>query len=497
MRFNKLFFISFVSFLSVFGGNCFADNIEESIEQAQALSRAFSHVAEKVMPSVVNISAVKNYQAQVQKFRSIPFNGNNRSIPLEEFFGEDFFDRLFPPNQVPFGQGQRDGSQTYKQQSGMGTGFVIDSDGHILTNNHVIEGADEIEVKTQDNHVYKAKIVGRDDSTDLAVLKIDTKEKLVPLSFGNSDQLKIGEWVVAVGNPFGLDHTITTGVVSAKGRSISPGSMMYEDYIQTDAAINPGNSGGPLVNLYGEVVGINSAIFSKSGGYMGIGFAIPINLAKSVVDSLTKNGKVVRGWLGVAIQNLTDDLANSFNFKGTEGALIGDVTPDGPAAKAGLKTEDIIVKFDNKDVKDVNQLRFMVAASSPNKTVEVEVFRDGRYKTFDVKLSELADPKVTTPVQQEDENVEDIGLNVQTLDSQLRKQLGINSKSGVVVTGVAPYSIAANAGIRPSDLIIKVAGKEVNTSQEFLNEIKKYSLSEGIRLVVETSGLKHFVVLRK
>lgn len=475
--------------------NVQAEDIDRSIEQAQALSQAFSHVAETVMPSVVNISAVQNVNAGVRTFRSVPFNGR-RVVPLEEFFGEEFFNQLFPDENFPQGRGTPPrGRQSYKQQSGMGTGFIIDDDGHILTNNHVIEGADEVEVKLHDNHIYKAEIVGADSGTDLAILKIKSDKKLTPLKLGDSDKLKIGEWVVAVGNPFGLEHTITTGVVSAKGRSISPGGMKYEDYIQTDAAINPGNSGGPLVNLYGEVVGINSAIFSKSGGYMGIGFAIPINLAKSVLESLAKNGKVVRGWLGVAIQNITEDLGASFNYSSTEGALIGDVTPDGPAEKAGLRSEDIIVKFNGKKIKDVNQLRLAVAATAPKSRVPVEVFRDGKIKTFKVKIEELQDGSTGT-WQQSRSSVSDLGLNVETLTPHLRRQLGFRTEGSVVVMSVTPYGVAANSGIQPWDVILKVAGKDVKSSQEFLAEIKKHNLSDGIRLVVETAGMKRFVLLK-
>ena len=454
-------------------------SLDQSLEQAQSLSRVFAHVAEVVNPSVVNISSVKTFKPRSPHGRPNPHD------PLRDFFGDDFFDRFFS-DRMP-----QEGS---KQMSGMGSGFIIDDKGHILTNNHVIADADEVMVKLNDNRTFKASVVGTDPSTDLAVIRINNANHLVPLKLGDSEKLRVGEWVVAAGNPFGLDHTITTGIVSAKGRSISPGGMKYEDFIQTDAAINPGNSGGPLVDLYGNVVGINTAIFSRSGGYMGIGFAIPINLAKSVIQSLVEHGKVVRGWLGVAIQDVTEELAQSFGYKSSEGALVGDVSKDGPAAEAGLKSGDIIVRYEGKPVKDVNQLRFAVAATAPGTTADVDVFRDGEVQTLKVKIGELKGKEEVRSA--EPTSAEHLGLKVQTLTPELKARLGLDTEGSVIVTEVTPFGIAANAGLQEKDVIIKVGGETVKTASQFLAEVKKHTLKDGVRLIVETEGMKRFIVLR-
>jgi len=456
-------------------------DIQQSIDQAQALSNAFTHVAALVTPSVVNISAVK--RAKPPQMRQMP--RGRQSDPFRDFFGEDFFEKFFSDRMPQEGQ---------KQMSGMGSGFIIDEQGHILTNDHVVSEADEVMVRLNDNRTFKAEVVGSDPGTDLAVIRIKNAGKLVPLKLGDSDKLRVGEWVVAVGNPFALDHTITTGIVSAKGRAITPGGMKYEDFIQTDAAITPGNSGGPLVNLYGEVVGINSAIFTRSGGYMGIGFAIPVNLAKTGLDSLLKHGHVGRGGLGVAIQDVTEQLAESFDFEGTEGALVGDVTKDGPAERAGIRSGDIIVQYDGKPVKDVNQLRFAVAATVPGSTVDVEVVRGGEKQTIKVKVGELKGKAEARP--DEDRSSEDLGLKVQTLTPELKGRLGIESAGSVIVTEVSPFSLAANAGLQENDIIVSVAGKQVESASEFLDEVKRHDLKKGVRQVVETGGMKRFIILR-
>lgn len=443
---------------------------------ARELSSAFEQVAKTVTPSVVNISSVTRSRAPSSRSRRAqqdPF-----FEPFKDFFGDDF-DRLF---QNPDGV-----------QQGLGTGVVVDAAGHILTNNHVVANADEVTVRLPNDKTYKAQVVGTDPRTDLAVIKIKEKN-LQAAALGNSDELKIGEWVVAAGNPFGLANTITAGIVSAKGRSLMGGGQ-FEDFIQTDAAINPGNSGGPLVNLKGEVVGINTAIFSRSGGYMGIGFAIPINMAKTVMESLIKQGKVVRGWLGVGIQPLTPELAESFQHEGTDGVLVGDVEPSGPAAKAGIKQGDIIVSIAGEKVKGVNELRNIVAAVKPGMTISLLVIRDGSPKKLDATVGEVPSGERSETEEREAPKV-DIGLSVETLNAELARRLGSKKEGGVIVTNVQPGGLADTAGIQARDLIISVNGTPVKTTSEFYRLLEKADLSKGVRFVVETQGMERFVFLR-
>ncbi len=466
-------------------GNVSAETRDEYIQAAQALSKAFSSVAEDVTPSVVNINSFSVIKRRSPRLRFAP---NGRSDFFLDFYGDEAFRHFFQEDALP--------QEGLKQQNGMGSGFIVDEEGHILTNNHVIEDADEIKVRLYNNKTYKASVVGVDDSTDLAVLKIEADEKLTPLKLGDSEKLKVGEWVVAVGNPFGLDHTITTGVVSAKGRSISPESMKYEDYIQTDAAINPGNSGGPLVDLYGNAVGINSVIFSRNGGYMGVGFAIPINLAKNVLNSILKHGRVVRGQLGVMIQDLTPELRESFNFNGDGGSLVGDVTPNGPAERAGIRIGDIIVNYNGKAVNDTSHVRFMVAETAPNTTVPVTVIRSGVSKTFDVTMGEKKDGPELLPQQQEIKTqLDDTGLSLRDITPQLKAEYGLKTLGSVFVERVSPYSAASKAGIQAGDVILKCDDTDLTSSEQFKQILKNRDPNKRLRLVVETDGMKHFVVM--
>src|SRR5262249_10085752 len=301
--------------------------------------------------------------------------------------------------------------------------------GFILTNNHVIENADEIVVKLENEKEYKAKVIGRDPKTDIAVIKIDDAAELSTVTLGNSDNLRVGEWVMAIGNPFGLEHTITAGIVSAKGRFIGQGS--YDNFIQTDAAINPGNSGGPLINLEGEVVGINTAIFSRSGGNIGIGFAIPVNVAKELVPELEEKGKVTRGWLGVMIQKVTPDIAESLNLSEARGALVADVMADGPAKEAGIKTGDVIVEFDGHAVKDSTELPTLVARTPVGKTVKLKLIRDKETQTVSVRIAELKEEEVVAAGKEEG-----FGLTVQPLTPEIAESLGLSSEiKGVVGSG--------------------------------------------------------------
>jgi serine protease Do len=461
-----------------------AESLASAKAHARQLSDAFQKVAEVITPSVVNISATKkvrvanNGPRQQQQLPPDPFFD-----PFREFFGDDLFER--------FRQGPGGGAP----QQGLGTGVIIDDKGHILTNNHVIGEADEVIVRLHgDTQNYQAEIVGSDPRSDLAVIKIKPKGTLIPAQLGDSEKLQIGEWVVAAGNPFGLDNTITAGIVSAKGRSLM-NTGQYEDFIQTDAAINPGNSGGPLVNLDGEVVGINTAIFSRSGGYMGIGFAIPSNMAKSVMSSLISEGRVIRGWLGVAIQNLSEELAQSFNYPSTEGALVGQVQPDGPAEEAGLKQGDIVISFNGRKVKDVNDLRNQVAATAPKTSTNIEVIRDGRKKAIPVTVGELSakTPEIESHVE---ETQMEIGVTVEDLTPALAQRLRSQRTQGVVVTRVEPGSIAEQAGIRARDIIIDVNGKIVSSSEEFRGALSEAALKKGVRLILESQGMERFVFLK-
>lgn len=453
---------------------------QDEVASAMQISSAFEKVANEITNSVVSIQAsTKPAQRRMQS------RGRGLEDPFfdqfKEFFGEDFMEKL----PIPDDKGG---------QQGLGTGVVISSDGIILTNHHVAGEADTITVKTQDGKSFKAERIGTDSRSDICVLRVKDAN-LKPAKLGDSDALKIGEWVVAAGNPFGLDNSITAGIVSAKGRSIMGGGQ-FEDFIQTDAAINPGNSGGPLVNLRGEVIGINTAIFSRSGGYMGIGFAIPIKMAKSILDSILNKGKVVRGWLGVSIQNLTEELSNSFSHDGTEGALVGQVQEKTPAAKAGLKQGDIIVKFNGENIKNVNQLRNMVAATSPGTTVPVEIVREGQKKTLQATVEELP-----ATITEEGEPVTpqisaDVGMTLENLTPEIARQLRSKRTEGAVVTGVLPGSAAQEAGIQPKDIIISVNGKAIKTVKEFNNLVDSTALKKGVRLVVETQGMERFVLLK-
>lgn len=457
-----------------------ADEVSDAQNYAQGLSAVFEKVADTITPSVVSISAVK----KPKKLSNLKKKFNDPAMdPFREFFGDDFMERFQGP-EGGGGQGQQ----------GLGTGVIVDPSGYILTNNHVVGEADELTVTLYDKRKFKAEVKGKDPKTDIAVIKIKA-DHLTAAKLGDSDSLKIGEWVVASGNPFGLSNSITSGIVSAKGRAISGGSQ-FEDFIQTDAAINPGNSGGPLLNLKGEVVGINTAIFSRSGGYMGIGFAIPISMAKSVMESLISKGKVIRGWLGVGIQNLSEELSSSFNYVGTDGALVGSVSKGSPAYKAGFEQGDIITKFGGMKVTDVNQLRNLVANTAPGQTLDVEVYRAGKAKSLSVKVDELTTQDQQEPEQEKSDSSVDLGIEMQSLTPELSQQLHSDKLHGVVVTNVAPGGIGESAGLQPRDIIMSINGKPIKSVKELLAEITPAALTKGVRLVVDSQGMEHFIFLK-
>lgn len=448
------------------------------LEHAKDLSVAFREVATAMRPSVVTITSTKKVHLSSNNQQP-----NTPELPEEfrKFFGDDFFFHRFQPFQMP-GEGF--------ERQGQGSGVIVSPDGYILTNNHVVDGVDEVKVTLSDHRSFSAKIVGTDPKTDLAVLKIDAKD-LVAAELGDSKAMQVGDWVVAIGSPFGLDMTVTAGIVSATGRS-NVGITDYEDFIQTDAAINPGNSGGPLVNLQGQVIGIDTAISSRNGGNMGVGFAIPSSMAKTVMHSLIEKGHVERGWLGALIQDLNEDLSQSFGYHGTEGVLLGDVLADGPAKKAGLQAGDILEKYDGRKMKDANELRQAVAATEPNTDVPVVVFRDGKEQTVTVHIAQMESDSVVAKAGGEQST--DLGISVRTLTSDTAKQLGYEGdEHGVVVTEVKPGSVAASLGIQPNDLIVAVGSQQIRGADDFRKALDNNDLSKGIRLRVMRDGATRFV----
>jgi serine protease Do len=430
---------------------------------------SFTHLAKQASPSVVNISTVKVVKGRGQF--PMPFG------PDDPF--KDFFDRFFR-DQIP---------KDFRQQS-LGTGFIIDKEGYILTNNHVVEKADEIKVKLADDEEFMAKIVGRDPKTDLALIKIDADKDFIPLTLGDSDKLEVGEWVVAIGNPFGLGNTVTAGIVSAKYRQIGAGA--YDNFIQTDASINPGNSGGPLLNTDAEVIGINSAIYSQTGGNIGIGFAIPINMAKDLLPQL-KEGKVIRGWLGVMIQKITPELKDKLDLKDEKGALVADVTKDGPADKAGIQRGDVIVSFDGREIKEMSDLPYIVASTPVGKSVTVEVIRKGGRKTFQVKIGELKEEKKAGVVS---EAKPQLGMSVEEITPELAKNFGLTETTGVVVVQVEEGTPAAEAGLRAGDVIVEIDQDPVENIRRFNQKLETYKKGDTILFLVKRQGATVFLTLK-
>jgi serine protease Do len=466
---------------------------EEGIESLRNTSKAFASVARKVSPSVVFIQVESaRTQPPIQQF-SRPFGqgGPFNDDLLKRFFGDQF--RGIP--QVP---GQQ-GIQPQRKMMGQGSGFVFKADNgflsdktYIMTNNHVVEHADKITVKFQNGQEYIAKIKGADPKSDVAVLEIET-DKIPALKLGNSSRLEVGEWVVAIGNPFGLSHTLTVGVVSAKGRS-SVGINDYENFIQTDAAINPGNSGGPLVNLDGKVIGMNTAIFSRSGGSMGIGFAIPINLAKNIARQLINTGEVVRGRIGIVIQPLTNELAESFSVEPGQGIVVAQVFDNSPAQRAGIEQGDVIISYQGNKVDNVGRFRNSVSLTAPGSKEEIVVLRNGKRKNLTITIGKQENEQQIAegPAQSADE----IGLTVKSITSQRAKQYNIKAGSGVVVTHVKPNSIAEMAGIKAGTIIIQANRKQIKSASDFKQAIKDSASKKNLVLLVKDNDFQRFVVLK-
>jgi serine protease Do len=449
----------------------------------ESLERAFVSVAERVMPAVVHIDATPKDSPRERGPERTPRDPRERLTPPErreferrfrEFFGEDFerFLRPRPPER--------------RESRNQGSGVIVDKAGIILTNNHLVENAGEIEVRLSDRRRLKAKVLGRDPKTDLAVLKIEGDGDFPTAELGDSDRLRIGQWAIAVGNPFGLDRTVTVGIISATGRQ-GVGVATYESFIQTDAAINPGNSGGPLVNLDGKVVGINTAIVSVG---QGIGFAIPINMARRVVPQLLATGRVTRGWLGIRIQSLTQDLAPAFGAKEGEGVLVADVMPGSPAEAGGLKSGDVIVEFEGQKMLEIPDLQRIVADTEPGKTARLTVLRDGKPETVSVKIGEMPgdEPVVAS------RGTERWGLSVQPITPELARQFKLSGSGGVLVAEVQDGSPAERAGVRTGDAILEVNRQRVRDPQSFEQALSK--AEQDVLLFIQREGRSQFVVMK-
>ncbi|MFC1811833.1 DegQ family serine endoprotease [Thermodesulfobacteriota bacterium] len=433
---------------------------------------SFNKLAEKVSPSVVNIRAVKIIKGGGRVFRNFHRRPQGKDDPFQ-----DFFDRFF-------GNGPQ---HEFKQRS-LGSGFIIDQDGHIVTNNHVVENANEIEIKLNDGKSYTADIVGRDPSTDIALLKIEAKRNLPFAKLGNSDDLKVGEWVVAIGSPFGLEHTITAGIVSAKGRVI--GSGPYDDFIQTDASINPGNSGGPLINMEGEVIGINTAIVA---GGTGIGFAVPVNDAKGVIEQLKTKGEVTRGWLGVSIQDVSEEVSEYYHLKSKKGALVAEVFEGDPADLAGIKPGDIIIGVNNEEIESSRDLTSRIAAVSVGEIARIKVLRQGKTKTFKVKIAKREDKNVASR-RHSTETAGELGIRVSNITADMARRYKLSDKQGIAVVGVEPGSAGAQAGVRAGDVIKEVNHHAVNTVKAYQSVLGKIKKGKDIQLFIHRRSVGFLVI---
>ena len=480
---TRAVFLFIFSLAMVFASN---DSFALSSATQKLTSNLFVEIAKKQNPAVVNVSVKSKTEKPNDRLRPPgrrPRPGPGQGRAPDPF--RDFYDKFFGerPNQKP--------------KRGMGSGFIIDKDGHALTNYHVIEGADEIVVLLEDEgseKEYTATLIGSDSKTDIALIKInrnDNAPKEFPfLRLGSSENLEVGEWVMAIGNPFGLSHTVTVGVVSALGRSINAGP--YDDFIQTDASINPGNSGGPLINIEGDVIGINTAIISgNSGGNVGIGFAIPINIAKGILQDLKEKGSVTRGWLGVMIQKITPELAKSFGLNQDQGALVGDVIPDGPAFKAGVKRGDVIVGFDGKVVKDMEDLPKMVAATTPNAVVDVEVIREGSSETLRVKIEVLKDTKTEVVAK-----ADPLGLQVQDITEELAQSLQLENIQGVLVSDVTPGGFAGESGIRRGDVITEINRAPISNLRDYQRLLGSVNKGASVLFLVKRGGTTIYIAVK-
>lgn len=468
------------------------------VTQKAGMITSFAPIVEKVAPSVVTIATSKNVknQRRTSPLLNDPYFRRFFGLPEED---EDGAQPAPPSQQAPSRRGGRGRNAPSSQPMGLGSGVIVSPDGHILTNNHVVEGADDIVVTIgRETHEYKAKKVGTDPNTDLAVLKIEGKG-LPAITFGDSDKTRVGDIAIAVGNPFGLTQSVSMGVISATGRGIGiMGAEGYENFIQTDASINPGNSGGALVDVEGRLIGINTAIFSRTGGNQGIGFAVPSNLAHGIMESILKNGRVVRGYLGTGIQALTDELSGAFKLKDQNGVLVSEVPAKGPAEKAGIQIGDVITELNGKKVEGPRELRLMVAAMTPGTKVDVKLLRDGHEKVVPVELGELPSKKTEVAQTEPNPNEPDVldGVTVADIDDTLRKELDIpEGTKGVVITNVDPDSPSAEVGLKRGDIVHEIDKHPVTTAKEAVDLSEKVKKEKKVLLRVSTKGQSRYVVV--
>ena len=456
---------------------------------ARALSRVFRDVAQRTLPSIV---AIQTRGKTVRMSRESPFGDDNPLLP-EFFRGDPRFRRFFEDLE----------NQEFRRPSGQGSGFIIDAAGVIMTNSHVVADADQVVVRLHDGREFVATDVKTDKRSDVAILRIDTSDILQPVRLGSTDAMEIGDWVLAVGSPFGYDLTVTQGIISAKGRDV-PG-IPFKEFIQTDAAINPGNSGGPLLNLNGDVIGINTAISTRSGGYDGISFAIPVNMASWVADQLVNQGQVKRAYLGVMIQDIDSTLARQFNLSVPQGVVITDVVPDSPAAEADLQPGDVVVELNGRRITSRKNMQSMVERLKFGKKYRLTVIRGGERIEVPVTVRELAEedqPRTAPPdpvggLGDSARAETDFGLEVQELTADIARQLKLRNVQGVLVRTVERNSPAAHAGIRPGDVITSVAKNEVRSVEEFSEALSGQSLEKGILLLIENQNGRQFVVVKK
>ncbi len=432
---------------------------------------SFADLVEVLQPSVVNISttSVVRRQSPFQRQPNSPFGGNDSF--------DDFFKKFFGGNSP---------QKEFKRQ-GLGSGFIMSKDGYVVTNNHVIDKATDVQVVLQNGDKFKAEIIGKDPKTDLAVLKFEPDQEVQAVNFGDSDHLRIGDWVIAIGNPFGLGYTVTAGIVSAKGRSLGLGA--YDDFIQTDASLNPGNSGGPLFNLQGEVVGVNTAIVARG---QGIGFAIPIDMAEFVIEQLKSDGKVVRGWLGVYVQKVTPEIASSFGLKEDEGALVSDLAPDSPAEKAGIVRGDVIVEYDGQPVNDVSDLTNMAAVTAPGTEVDVKVVQDGKPKNVKVTLAEFPEQEA----QVKDEVRKGLGLTVRQLTPNIVKRFKLSQDEGVIIANVERGSAAGDAGLKPGDIVLEINKEPIDTLADYSSALEDVNPGDTALFLVKRGQNTIYAALR-
>ncbi|MDV2496207.1 MAG: DegQ family serine endoprotease [bacterium] len=439
-----------------------------TVTAAELRPETFIEVAKAKKPAVVNISTTQVLKQMIRRPR--------RHLPGgEQDPWREFFERFF------------EGVPEQRTRHSLGSGIIYDKEGYIITNNHVVERASEIKVKLHDGSEYDAKVIGTDPKTDLALIKIEADKPLPTLTLGDSDALQVGEWVVAIGNPFGLEHTVTVGVVSAKGRVIGTGP--YDDFIQTDASINPGNSGGPLLNTSGEVVGVNTAIVAAG---QGIGFATPSNIARRVIEDLRTKGSVVRGWLGVVIQRMSPDLAKSFGLEENTGALVAEIVEDSPAQKAGIKRGDVIIKFNGTEIKTMDVLPRRVAATRPGKKATVTILRDGKKKSLKVTIGTLEEEKIAKARFTEEE----LGITVQEITRELAEHFDLETREGVIVSDVDRSGPAWEGGIRRGDIVLEVNRQTIKTMKDYRRALKKYAGKGTVLLLVRRGGNTLYVAIK-